>query len=122
MEGVYLLHFAEPYRHARHYLGWSQDIDARYVQHVTGHGSALVAAVRRKGIDVSIVARWEGRGRTFESYLKRQHKNIARLCPLCRERALEQARIGMRRSRARRKARAAYLLACAAQRTAFPKL
>ncbi|MBB5085041.1 putative GIY-YIG superfamily endonuclease [Nonomuraea endophytica] len=26
---VYLLHFAQPYRHARHYLGWTTDLQAR---------------------------------------------------------------------------------------------
>ena len=26
---VYLLHFAAPYKHARHYVGWTQDLRAR---------------------------------------------------------------------------------------------
>ena len=25
---VYLVHFTEPYRHARHYTGWTADLDS----------------------------------------------------------------------------------------------
>jgi hypothetical protein len=30
---VYLLHFDRPYRHARHYLGWAEDLDNRLAEH-----------------------------------------------------------------------------------------
>lgn len=32
-DGLYLLHFAPPYKHARHYLGYADDIAARVRTH-----------------------------------------------------------------------------------------
>jgi site-specific DNA-cytosine methylase len=32
---VYLLHFDRPYKHARHYLGWAESLDARLAVHGT---------------------------------------------------------------------------------------
>ena len=29
---VYLVHFTQPYRHARHYTGWTADLDSRLVR------------------------------------------------------------------------------------------
>ena len=41
---IYLLHFQRSYRHARHYLGYTDDLAARLVAHRAGRGSPLVAA------------------------------------------------------------------------------
>ena len=39
---IYLLHFETPYRHARHYTGWTAgDLDARLKQHERGTGALL---------------------------------------------------------------------------------
>jgi hypothetical protein len=45
---VYLLHFDRPYRHARHYLGWTADetVDARLARHRAGGGARLIAVIR----------------------------------------------------------------------------
>jgi hypothetical protein len=81
-ECVYLLHFALPYRHARHYLGSTMRLGARLVAHLSGRGSPLVAAVVAAGIDVTVARTWDG-GRGAERLLKRR-KNNRRLCPVCR--------------------------------------
>ena len=41
---IYLLHFERSYRHARHYLGYSDNLAARLDAHRAGQGSASVAA------------------------------------------------------------------------------
>ena len=41
---VYLLHFERSYRHARHYIGFTQNLEQRLAEHRAGRGSPLVAA------------------------------------------------------------------------------
>ena len=87
--GVYLLHF-EPglpvtgNRVARHYLGWAVDVDAGLAQHLSDHGSPLVAAAVRAGATVSLARTWTDTDRSFERRLKNRHE-APRLCPLCVE-------------------------------------
>jgi hypothetical protein len=38
---VYLLHFDRPYKHARHYLGWTANLQARLDSHRAGHGARI---------------------------------------------------------------------------------
>jgi hypothetical protein len=47
---VYLLHFTEPYRHARHYMGWTENLPARLALHTEGRGARLVEVVIGHGI------------------------------------------------------------------------
>lgn len=81
-ETTYLLHFREPYKHARHYLGSSRDLDARLAEHRAGRGARLVSVITDAGIDFIVTRTWPG-GRHRERSLKRQHSGL-RLCPLCR--------------------------------------
>ncbi len=39
---VYLIHLSHPYRHARHYLGWTQNLEHRLAEHRAGRGSPLL--------------------------------------------------------------------------------
>jgi len=97
-ETVYLLHFNQPYRHARHYLGHAADdstelaevLDARLKQHAAGNGARLLQVITQAGITWQLARTlraepqaeaWPG-GRDLERRLKRQ-KNSPRLCPLC---------------------------------------
>lgn len=82
--GAYLLHFERPYKHARHYIGWSSDIDARVERHFEGHGSRLVQVVKAAGISIVLARVWWNKDRAFERRLKNQ-KHGPRLCPICRE-------------------------------------
>jgi predicted GIY-YIG superfamily endonuclease len=80
----YLLHFERPYRHARHYLGYASDLDARLAEHRAGRGARLIQVIIRAGIDFTLARTWEG-DRALERQLKRRHAS-PRLCPLCRKR------------------------------------
>lgn len=79
---VYLIHFRQPYRHARHYLGSTTNLTRRLGQHLAGTGSPLLAAVQAAGIPWSVVRTWPG-GRTEERKLKDRHASPG-LCPVCR--------------------------------------
>jgi predicted GIY-YIG superfamily endonuclease len=79
---VYLLHFDRPYRHARHYVGWAKDIDARLAQHGTGHGARLLQVVQAAGITWTLARTWPGATRNRERQIKRMG-GAGRRCPLC---------------------------------------
>lgn len=84
-QGVYLLHFDRPYEHARHYIGWSTDIEQRLVHHRQGRGARLLEVITGVGIGFSIARVWPGQTRTFERRLKRRGSAV-RLCPTCSSR------------------------------------
>jgi predicted GIY-YIG superfamily endonuclease len=79
---VYLLHFEPAYRHARHYVGWASDVDARVALHRRGHGSPLIAAAVAAGVEITLAATFDG-SRHLERRLKRWHKT-GQFCPVCR--------------------------------------
>jgi predicted GIY-YIG superfamily endonuclease len=81
---VYLLHFDPPYKHARHYLGWTTDLEhfqKRLENHRKGYGAHLTVAARKAGVAMSVVIKSHG---TFadEQRLKRL-KGMTRYCPEC---------------------------------------
>jgi predicted GIY-YIG superfamily endonuclease len=78
---VYLLHFEQPYKHARHYLGWTADLPARLAEHASGRGARLLAVVQAAGIGWTLARTWSG-SRVRERQLKRQG-GASRRCPLC---------------------------------------
>ena len=78
---VYLLHFDRPYRHAKHYTGFTHDLDARNAAHITGVGARLLQVIQAHGIGWQIARTWPGT-RTTERRLKRQG-GASRRCPLC---------------------------------------
>ena len=78
---IYLLHFAEPYKQARHYLGSSDNVPERIRDHMTGKGARLTSIVAGKGIGMELVRVWNG-SRQDERKLKNQ-KNSPQLCPIC---------------------------------------
>lgn len=81
---VYLIHFSEPYKHAKHYLGSTDDLPGRLTAHRKGYGSRLMEVVTEAGIEWQVVRTWKG-GRELERRLKRRHGS-PRLCPICRGR------------------------------------
>lgn len=78
---AYLLHFSTPFRHARHYLGFAHDLNARLADHATGHGVRLTSVVRDAGIIWTLARTWQG-GRSLERRLKNR-KEAPMLCPIC---------------------------------------
>ena len=91
MTGVYLLHLTRPVGHAKHYLGWSSDIDKRVATHARGRGNPLVRAAG--GFELARV--WEGAQRDDERKLK-DRKNLRGVCPVCRPGYNREARDRMR--------------------------
>jgi hypothetical protein len=91
--GCYLICFGAPYFHARHYVGFSDNIAARLAVHMDIHrcqrhgfhdeawhkGSPLVCAAVRAGISVRLAQVWPDQDRTFERKLHNRHGS--RLCP-----------------------------------------
>lgn len=86
---VYLLCFAEPYQHAKHYMGWSKDHPekegGRIDQHRKGQGARLTQVVVQQGIEFTVSRIWEDVDRNFERKKKNQGGST-RHCPLCRSR------------------------------------
>lgn len=82
---IYLLHFSQPYAHAKHYIGYASPghLDSRLEEHRRGTGARLMQVIREAGIDFTVARTWEG-GRTRERQLKRQG-GASRCCPLCKE-------------------------------------
>jgi predicted GIY-YIG superfamily endonuclease len=82
---VYLIHFDRPYKHAQHYIGYTEQLDKRIHSHEhTADGARLLQVVREAGIGFSVVRTWPEGDRSFERRLKRQKKSRC-LCPVCRE-------------------------------------
>lgn len=79
---VYLLHFSRPYYHARHYLGFTLNLNRRLREHRRGAGSPLMAAVVEDEIEPFLARTWSQVTRAFE---KRAHHTARRqACPICR--------------------------------------
>jgi predicted GIY-YIG superfamily endonuclease len=80
---LYLLHFARPYKHARHYLGFTRfdDVCRRVEKHQSGQGANLTRHVHRAAIEIYLA--WQGQGsRTEERRLKRC-SHVSSWCPIC---------------------------------------
>ena len=78
---VYLLHFEVPYRHAQHYLGWTEDLPTRLKDHRRGRGARLMEVIGAAGIGFTLARTWPGT-RALERRLKNRGGH-ARLCPIC---------------------------------------
>ena len=89
---VYLLHFHKALPRgvspsgtvleARHYLGYTNDLIGRIMQHAEGHGARLTQVCHQRGIDFALARTWNGAGKPVERRLKK-YKNGRRLCPIC---------------------------------------
>lgn len=77
---VYLIHFNQPYLHAK--CG-GHSVSERFERHKQSRGSKLLAHLNKLGIDYFIVRTWEFQDRYFERKLKKR-KNSSKLCPVCR--------------------------------------
>jgi len=78
---IYLLHYDRPLHHAQHYLGFTDDLDARTARHLNGFGGRLPAVFSELGISFRIARTWDG-DRKLERKLKNR-KNGRKLCPIC---------------------------------------
>lgn len=89
---VYLIHFDRAYKHARHYIGYTDNLDQRMHEHELGSkGARLLQVVRDAGINFRVVRIWPDGDRNFERRLK-NYKKSSCLCPVCtmeRRKAIE---------------------------------
>lgn len=81
---VYLIHFAKPLGHARHYIGTTRVYQSRMRAHRAGRGAAILRACMVQGINWRVVRKWYG-SRKLERQLKAR-KDSAALCPVCKRR------------------------------------
>lgn len=82
---VYLCHFDRPYKHGRHYVGFTtKTLDERFKRHLRGE-SMYLGKVFSLGIGVEIVRTWENMPLSFEYKLKGRGAKV--LCPVCRTNA-----------------------------------
>ena len=81
---VYLLHIDPPYKHAKHYVGWTRHklLKRRINKHLQGNGSPLIRAAIAAGCRVGMVYHWPDADRHFEKRLK-MRKDVPSWCPLC---------------------------------------
>jgi predicted GIY-YIG superfamily endonuclease len=87
---IYLLHFSKPYRHAKHYIGFTKDLPARLEAHASGKGARLLEVITEAGLTFQLARTWKGTRKT-----ERRIKNrggAARICPLCDAHAMRRAK------------------------------
>lgn len=83
MASVYVLHISPRYRHAAHYIGFTEGlVHGRIGEHYKGNGSPLIKAALLAGCTVTIAHIFQGASRTFERRLKNRADTV-RWCPCC---------------------------------------
>lgn len=84
MAAVYVIHLDPPYRHARHYIGWTdgEDVAERLGTHQRGRGSPLLRAAVAAGSRLDIAHVFVGADRHFERKLKNR-KDVRSWCRCC---------------------------------------
>ena len=87
---VYLLHFKQPFKHARHYLGYTDNLQVRLALHANGHGARLTQVVKDSGGSWVLARIWEPGSRDLEHRLKRWHSGV-KLCPICQGKVMPPA-------------------------------
>jgi predicted GIY-YIG superfamily endonuclease len=80
---VYLLHFSRPHHHARHYMGWTENLPARLKRHRAGNGARLIEVIIQNGNSFDLARIWTNADRAQERRLKNGH-NSPLLCPICK--------------------------------------
>lgn len=79
---VYLLHFSQAYKHAKHYVGFTNNLESRLASHTKGQGARLLQVITEAGITFELARTWQGT-RKDERRIK-NCKNAPRFCPLCK--------------------------------------
>jgi hypothetical protein len=86
---TYLVHFDRPLGNprnpramAQHYVGWSEDEQARLERHQNGDGAKIMAAAFAAGIECHVVRTWPRTTRATERKIKDRH-SARDFCPVC---------------------------------------
>ena len=90
---VYLIHLDQPLPRgvsakgtalqAGHYIGWTEDLVGRMMDHSEGRGARFTQVCVERGINFRLARTWDGMSRSFERMLKTKIKNAPWLCPVC---------------------------------------
>lgn len=82
---VYLLHFEQPVRGKRHYVGitTAERLGARMIEHTTGRGAKLTSSACRLGVGWRLAHVWRTAQPALEATLERL-KEQPQTCPVCR--------------------------------------
>jgi len=81
MQGVYLIHIEPAFRHFRHYLGWSPNIEKRFKAHKNGQGARLTKLASMAGHELKLARVWLDATPIDERRLK--GRSLKPLCPVC---------------------------------------
>ena len=84
---VYLLHFSSAYKHAKHYVGYTDDLEERLKRHRAGNGARLVEVITAAGLTFEVARTWAG-GHDLERRLKKH--GATRVCPICSQDAMSR--------------------------------
>lgn len=81
---IYLLHFDQPFKHARHYLSHTIELEARLAQHrnpEAARNHKVLQGLHAEGGTFTVARTWAGDG-TLLRHLDRRGSR-ARICPIC---------------------------------------
>lgn len=92
MAVCYLLHFEPRYKHAGHYIGYSEHLKKRVEHHRNGTGANLTKYASRAGSELIVARVWKKASRETERALKKS-KHHSRLCPICNPGAMQRGKI-----------------------------
>jgi predicted GIY-YIG superfamily endonuclease len=92
MAVVYLLHFEPSYRHAKHYVGYANNLDARIAHHRNGTGANLTKYASAAGCQLIVARTWNNATRATERKIKTS-RHHSRLCPLCNPHAARRGNL-----------------------------
>jgi predicted GIY-YIG superfamily endonuclease len=81
---VYILHFSKNLAHAKHYIGFTTDLNQRIKDHHAGNSNSakIMQAVKQNSITFIIGNIFKNKTRSFERNLKNQ-KHSNRYCAIC---------------------------------------
>jgi len=79
---VYLIHLEPSYRHAKHYVGFAEDVEPRINAHLHGRGARLTQVAHDAGCALILARVWPDGDRMLERRIKNR-KNAPKLCPIC---------------------------------------
>lgn len=80
---TYLLHFHEPIHHASHYIGATDDVIGRIVQHCLGRGANITKVARERGVKFAVGGLWTSDDPfELEQWMKKQ-KRGPEFCCFC---------------------------------------
>ena len=100
MFNVYLIHFASPHHHARHYLGKTTQLARRLWHHRHNSGARLLQVLNEHEIKYKVVRTWDLPDQSECSKLERRfkdRKNSARLCPKCNPKSWEKNGVALKK-------------------------